>query len=68
MTSDVSAPLQLMLSSGEIASAATAIDRPIRLLESGPAAGAIAAAFFGGWRATRMSSRSTWAGRPPKPA
>ncbi len=40
-------PLYLMLSSGEIASAATAVERPIRLLESGPAAGAIAAAFIG---------------------
>jgi 5-oxoprolinase (ATP-hydrolysing)/N-methylhydantoinase A len=36
-----------MLSSGEIASATTAVERPIRLLESGPAAGAIAAAYFG---------------------
>jgi N-methylhydantoinase A/oxoprolinase/acetone carboxylase beta subunit len=44
---DVAAPLHLMLSSGEIASASTAAERPIRLLESGPAAGAIAAAFFG---------------------
>ncbi|HEX5166515.1 MAG TPA: hydantoinase/oxoprolinase family protein, partial [Thermomicrobiales bacterium] len=43
----IRAPLYLMLSSGEIASAATAIERPIRLLESGPAAGGIAAAFFG---------------------
>ncbi|HUG16345.1 MAG TPA: hydantoinase/oxoprolinase family protein [Thermomicrobiales bacterium] len=46
-TSGVTAPLHLMLSSGEIASAATATAHPIRLLESGPAAGAIAAAFFG---------------------
>ena len=45
--SGVTVPLHLMLSSGEIASAATAMERPIRLLESGPAAGAIAAAFFG---------------------
>jgi N-methylhydantoinase A/oxoprolinase/acetone carboxylase beta subunit len=47
IASGVSAPLHLMLSSGEIASAATASERPIRLLESGPAAGALAAAFFG---------------------
>lgn len=47
-TSGIGAPLHLMLSSGEIASAATAVAHPIRLLESGPAAGAIAAAFFGG--------------------
>ncbi len=39
--------LHLMMSSGEIASAETAIQRPIRLLESGPASGAIAAAFYG---------------------
>ena len=39
--------LHLMMSSGEIASAETAVKRPIRLLESGPASGAIAAAFFG---------------------
>jgi N-methylhydantoinase A/oxoprolinase/acetone carboxylase beta subunit len=43
----IPAQLHLMLSSGEIASASTGVDRPIRLLESGPAAGAIAAAFFG---------------------
>jgi len=47
VTSGVSAPLHLTLSSGEIASTATAIEHPIRLLESGPAAGAMAAAFFG---------------------
>jgi N-methylhydantoinase A/oxoprolinase/acetone carboxylase beta subunit len=43
----VPAGIHLMLSSGEIGSADTGVDRPIRLLESGPAAGAIAAAFFG---------------------
>jgi N-methylhydantoinase A/oxoprolinase/acetone carboxylase beta subunit len=46
-TTGVTAPLHLTLSSGEIASIGTAIDFPIRLLESGPAAGAMAAAFFG---------------------
>jgi len=45
--SGIPAALYLMLSSGEIASAPTATARPIRLLESGPAAGAIAAAYFG---------------------
>ncbi len=45
--SGVGANLSLMLSSGEIASVTTATKRPIRLLESGPASGAIAAAFFG---------------------
>jgi N-methylhydantoinase A/oxoprolinase/acetone carboxylase beta subunit len=39
--------LQIMLSAGGIASASEAIERPIRLLESGPAAGALVAAFHG---------------------
>src|SRR5665811_802756 len=37
----------VMLSSGGTASASTAAEYPIRLLESGPAAGALAAKFFG---------------------
>jgi len=40
--------LHIMLSNGGIASAADAVERPIRLLESGPAAGALVAAFHGG--------------------
>lgn len=40
--------LQIMLSAGGIASASEAVERPIRLLESGPAAGALAAVFHGG--------------------
>jgi N-methylhydantoinase A/oxoprolinase/acetone carboxylase beta subunit len=40
--------LFLMLSSGGVTSAATAAAFPIRLIESGPAAGAMAAAHFGG--------------------
>lgn len=40
-------PLYLMLSSGGITSAAAAMEFPIRLLESGPAAGAFAAGYFG---------------------
>ncbi len=40
-------PLYLMLSSGGIATAETAIRFPIRLVESGPAAGALAAAYYG---------------------
>lgn len=39
--------LFLMLSSGGIAALETAIDHPIQLVESGPAGGAIGAAFFG---------------------
>lgn len=38
----------VMLSSGGTAAAETAAEYPIRLLESGPAAGALAAKFFGG--------------------
>lgn len=40
-------PLYLMLSSGGITVAATAARFPIRLVESGPAAGALAAIFYG---------------------
>ena len=39
--------LHVVLSSGEIASAQAAAERPARLLESGPASGAMAAAFYG---------------------
>ncbi|MDQ3411011.1 MAG: hydantoinase/oxoprolinase family protein [Chloroflexota bacterium] len=40
-------PLYLMLSSGGITTAEAAIEFPVRLLESGPAAGAFAASFYG---------------------
>ncbi len=40
-------PLYLMLSSGGITTTEAAIEFPIRLLESGPAAGAFAASFYG---------------------
>lgn len=40
-------PLYLMLSSGGITTAEAAMEFPIRLLESGPAAGAFAASFYG---------------------
>src|SRR5919199_1585554 len=40
--------LYIMLSNGGTASVETAREFPIRLLESGPAAGALAAAFYGG--------------------
>ncbi len=39
--------LYMMLSSGGITTAETAIEYPIRLLESGPAAGAFAASYYG---------------------
>ncbi|HEX2151434.1 MAG TPA: hydantoinase/oxoprolinase family protein [Stellaceae bacterium] len=41
------APLQIMLSNGGIASAETAAEFPVRLIESGPVAGAIVARHFG---------------------
>ncbi len=41
-------PLRLMHSAGGLMSAAAAADFPIRLLESGPAGGALAAALLGG--------------------
>lgn len=43
----VSAPLLLMLSNGGLAGLAEAKRAPVALLESGPAAGALAAAWFG---------------------
>ena len=43
----VPAPLLLMLSSGGLTHVAEAQRAPVQMLESGPAAGAIAAAFFG---------------------
>src|SRR5579864_3984526 len=43
----VGGELLLMLSSGGISTVETAIRFPLRLLESGPAAGALAAAYFG---------------------
>jgi N-methylhydantoinase A len=44
----VPAPLLLMLSSGGLTHVGEAERTPVQMLESGPAAGAIAAAFFGG--------------------
>jgi N-methylhydantoinase A len=43
----IPAPLLLMLSSGGLTHVSEAARAPVRMLESGPAAGAIAAAFFG---------------------
>jgi N-methylhydantoinase A len=44
----ISAPLHIMLSGGGIATVAQASEFPIRLIESGPAAGAMAASYFSG--------------------
>ena len=55
-----------MLSTGGIATPETAMRFPVRLLESGPAAGALAAAHLRRRRRRRRTcSRSTWAARPP---
>ncbi|HWN54793.1 MAG TPA: hydantoinase/oxoprolinase family protein, partial [Methylomirabilota bacterium] len=43
----IPAPLLLMLSSGGLTHVGEALRTPVQMLESGPAAGAIAAAFFG---------------------
>lgn len=43
----VGGELRVMLSNGGVATLATAAEHPIRMLESGPAAGALAAASFG---------------------
>jgi N-methylhydantoinase A len=44
----ISAPLWMMQSSGGLAPAARAVELPVRTIESGPAAGALMAAFHGG--------------------
>ena len=44
---EISAPLLLMLSGGGLTHAAEVNRNPVHMLESGPAAGALAAAFFG---------------------
>ena len=41
------APLYIMLSSGGVTAAPTAAQVPVRMIESGPAAGALAGSFFG---------------------
>ena len=56
-----------MLSSGGIATVETAPRFPIRLIESGPAAGALAAAYFGRLiGAPEPALASTWAAPPPR--
>ncbi len=49
----IQAPLHIMLSTGGLATAETARRFPVRLLESGPAAGVLAAGFFGSAEGTR---------------
>ena len=62
----ISAPLFMMLSNGGLTHVEEAKRVPIQLLESGPAAGALAGGYFGTRvRRRRTCSRSTWAARPP---
>ncbi|MEE8395364.1 MAG: hydantoinase/oxoprolinase family protein [bacterium] len=51
---DIGAPLLLMLSSGGLTHVEEAKRVPVQLLESGPAAGALAAAWFGGKSGARQ--------------
>ncbi|MDE2997675.1 MAG: hydantoinase/oxoprolinase family protein [Gemmatimonadota bacterium] len=46
-TIGVDAPLRIMLSGGGVTEAGTAVERPVLILESGPAAGVVAAASLG---------------------
>ena len=53
----IPAPLLLMLSSGGLTHVAEAERAPVQMLESGPAAGALAAAFFGARGQRRRPAR-----------
>ena len=64
----IPAPLLLMLSSGGLTHVAEAKRTPVQMLESGPAAGALAAAFFGRATGSATCSPSTWAAPPPSSA
>ena len=46
-TLKIDAPLRIMQSGGGVTDAATAVERPVQILESGPAAGVVAAASMG---------------------
>ena len=61
----ITAPLLLMLSNGGLTNIDEVIANPVQMLESGPAAGALAAAFFGARRARTPCWPSTWAARRP---
>ena len=65
----LTAPLFLMMSGGGLTTLETAARFPIRLVESGPAGGAILASqIAGGMRAAARSSPSTWAAPRPRSA
>ena len=61
-------PLLLMTSGGGITTIETAIRFPVRLVESGPAGGAIFAAALRASTGSIRSCPSTWAGRPQRSA
>ena len=63
----IAAELLVMQSSGGVYTFAAARQKPVYLVESGPAAGVIAAAHLGQARGYDQVIPSTWAGRPPKP-
>lgn len=46
-TLEIDAPLRIMQSGGGVTEAGTAVERPVQILESGPAAGVVAAASLG---------------------
>ena len=63
-----SCPLFLMLSGGGLTTVETAIRFPVRLVESGPAGGAIFAARSPGNAVSTRCCPTTWAGPPRKSA
>ena len=61
----IDGPLQIMQSSGGVMTADDAKERPVFALESGPAAGVVAARGMGAAARRRATcSPSTWAARP----
>ena len=63
------APFYVMQSNGGVMTSASAKERPVYMVESGPAAGVIAAgAVAAPYRLRATCSRSTWAARPPRSA
>jgi N-methylhydantoinase A len=64
----VTAPLQLMQSNGGIIDAAEASSYPCRIVESGPAAGVIAAAYFGSLLGRDNIIAFDMGGTTPRPA
>jgi N-methylhydantoinase A len=63
----IEAPLTLMQSSGGVMTADDAKARPVLALESGPAAGVVAASRSRDGSGTTTRSPSTWAGRRRRP-